>query len=328
MSVTLTRTSATELRVLTPVQHAPVGTTVVEYRLTKNGTGTWSVKGCYGRDLTLATVDVQLSDTTDSSVWEYALQVGVSTAPQGSYDYVGLVHSNELATAVTQRLDGVDVASLGIGASATGTALVLDQTISMLLPKNSDGTPNGVTVCGASTLRHTFTDAGLLVEHTHTIASGYQALNWYVANQPASVANLNRIQIDQIRVQTPVTDGLFLLGYGIRATAFTAWHASAHSYRLALRLPSGGPSVPADWSHAAPAYGYFLDDSSRKFRLVYVGDVFANRQPSPATGLGPIAHATLYTVEWGAPAALPTPRANGIGAGTTASSGGGTTRWA
>lgn len=325
MSVTLTRTSATEVRVRTPVQHAPVSTTVVEYRLTQNSTGTWSVKGCYGRDLTLATADVQLSDTTDNSVWEYALMVGLATAPQSSYDYAGLVHGNELATAVTQRVDGADVAGLGIGASVTGTVCVIDQTIAMLLPKHADGTPDGVTVIGATTLRHTFTDAGLFVEHTHTLDAGYQALNWYAAAQPASVANITRFQIDQIQVQTPVTDGTMNLGYGMLATAYTAWHASAHSYRLALRLPSGGPSVPADWSHAGPGYGYFLDDASRKFRLVYVGETFAARQPSPALGLGPIAHSAVYTVEWGPPPALPTPRTNLVWSGTTGSSGAGTT---
>lgn len=327
--ITFTRTSATEVCCLTPVQHAPASTSVVEYRLTINPTGTWSLKGCYGRDLTFATADVQLSDTTDTSVWAYALQVGDAAAPQSSYDYIGLAHGNELATAVTMTVDGVDVFSLPVGSIVTGLAFVIEQAITMLLPKHIDGTPDGATVCGSSTLTHLFTDAGLEVHHSHTIAAGFQALNWYAASQPASIANINRFQIDQLQVQTPANDGTTVLGYGIRAIEYTAWHTTAHNYRLVLRLPSGGPSEPADWSHAGPQYGFFLDDATRKFRVAYIGDSFPGRQPQPANGYGPIAHVAVHTVEWGPPAPLSSPRSTPVGAvATTACSGGaGSTRW-
>lgn len=290
--VSVTRISATEFRVCVPLVNAPSSTTVAEYRLKQTASGMWSIQGCYGRDLTGQTADVQLSDTTDSSVWEYAIQVGVADAPQGSFEYYGLAHGHETPLTFSLLVDGVEVSAMATGAVVRGKTCIAYQTANAKLPKNSDGSPNGVTVIGAASLRHTFNPDGMLVEHTHVLDAGYQSLTAYAAMQPASATNINRFQINALPVRTPTESGN-TIDVGTLATTYSAWHVTDHQYRLNMSLPSGGPDINGDWSHAGPDYGFFLDDASRKMRICYVGSTYANR-----LNTGTTSHQTRYTVSW------------------------------
>jgi hypothetical protein len=291
--ITVTRTSATDFRVRLPIASAPITTTVVEWRLKQNASNTWSIQGCYGLDTLIPAGAVQLSDSGDNSVYEYAWIYLIDGAPQASADFFGNGHGNELLTSLTMLLDGADVFSLAVSGVVTGTTLVINQAATAFLPRNADSSPNGVTPIGASTLRHTFTAATLLVEHTHAMLPGFVGLTDYAAMLPNSVANFNRCRVGAGAVLTP-TGSETTMAFGSQASTFAIWHATAQRYRVTLTLPSGGPDLAGDWTYAGPDKLWFFDRAAYgKCYVMYQGSTFANRRNTGST-----AHKQQYMVDW------------------------------
>ncbi len=294
MSITLTRTSSTEWRVLLP---AIGGSSVqfIEWRIKAWTTGMYGIQGYYGRNMAASpSTDVQLSDATDSSVPEYAMQIAETGAGAIGYDFFGMAHSNETPTmTATFTLDGVSVTGWSTAQTATGTTFIVNQSSNTLLPLNANGTPNGVTVCGSNTVRHTVTAAGMLVEHTHTLSAGYVGKTDYAAMLPVSAANFNRVGIGTLPVYTPRNNGLQESTIsGTQATTFSAWHASAHPYKITMTLPFGGPDSTGLWTNSGPDYSVFLDNVTYgKFYVFEQGSTLAN-----ARNLGSFSCAQLYAV--------------------------------
>jgi len=253
-----------------------------EWRVKLLGAGKpWSVQGLYVVEDGRPTV--QLSDATDTSVYEYAWMVGVADAPTGSFDFVGMGHGHETRTGVTMTLDGV------ANGTGPGQRWVVQQTMDTRLPLTAGGTVDDVTVLGSSTVRHTFSANGLLVEHGHVMNAGYQGKTDYGAMCPSGVG-LNRFQVQDGPVRTPTGSGA-TIDLGVQASRYAVW-ATTHPYRLTLTLPSGGPDTKGDWSHAGPDYAFFLDGADYgKLYVCYVGSTYANR-----INTGTTSHAQRYTV--------------------------------
>ncbi len=286
MSITVTRTSTTQFRIVCPI----TVDRAVEFRMKVNSPyTTWGLQGMYGLDLDTGDY-VQLSDPTDTSVSEYALGICVAAAPRATFDYVGMAHGHETPTALTMTLDGVSVLGWTTAQTATGTTFVVTQAMNMRLPKNADGTANDVTVCGSGTCVHTFTEASQLsCAHTHILLSGYEGFGWYAAACAINAANFDRVQIQGRPTYTLLHDGSLSLvnSVGYIATGFQAWDTSAHPYRVTLTLPSGGPDINAVWTYAVPELTYFEDGTLpapvgyAKWRVLYIGTPDTSRQAGP-----------------------------------------------
>jgi hypothetical protein len=294
VSITLTRQSATEWRVLLPAVGGS-STQFIEWRIHVWTTGMYGIQGYYGREMAATpSTDVQLSDATDSSVPEYAMQIAETGAGAIGYDFFGMAHSNEAPTMTpTFTLDAVSVTGWSTAQTGTGTTFIINQASNTLLPLNANGTPNGSTVCGSNTVRHTFTAAGLLVEHTHTLNAGYVGKTDYSAMLPISVANFNRVAIGSLPVYTPLNNGLAAASIsGTQAATFSAWHASAHPYKITMTLPSGGPDSTGLWTNSGPDYSIFLDNVSYgKFYVFEQGSTLAL-----ARNLGTFSCSQFYAV--------------------------------
>lgn len=282
--ISVTKFSATEWRVVTPVTGA-TRNYVVEWRLKtlavlpQSASGPlWSLQGIYGRDLTTGSTDVQLSDATDDSVYEYAVRVCVTGAPESTCDFTGNAHTGEtLSSAMTLTLDGVDITAVSVGSVSTGFSLVAVQPKNFLLPKNADGTVNLVTQVGSGTTTHTFDSAGLKVTHTHTFLAGYEGYAFHTSPMPGSAANFNRFSINGGAAYTLVGDDSTQYS-GTQITTASMWHTTAHHFKLTMTLPSGGPSVPSDWTYAGPNYGYCIDNPIRpKCYVLYINDAYASK---------------------------------------------------
>ncbi len=287
MSITVTRTSTSQFRVLIPLS----GTRYVEYRMKVNAPyATWGLQGVYGRDLTLPNDDIQMSDGApppDTSVSEYALGICVSGAPRATFDYVGMAHGRETLTSLSLTLDGSSVLGWTTGQTATGTTFVVSQAMNLLLPKNADGSTNGVTVCGSGTCAHTFTAATQLsCAHAHTLNAGYDGLAWFAAAWPVNVTNFNRIQIGALPVFTLLHDGALSLvnSVGVEAATFSAWDSSAHPYLATQTITGAGPDLVAGWTYAATERGWFEDGSDYgKWRVQSIGSADIARRTGPFT---------------------------------------------
>lgn len=306
--IVVTKTSATEWRIVTPVVSAPTRNWLSEWRmktvttLPESGSGPiWSIQGVYGRDTTTAgTADVTLTD--GSSVMEYTGEVGVTDAPRTSFDFWGNFHGGEtLSAPMTFVLDGTNITSAGVGSVHYGFSLVTTQAKNFLLPKNADGTVNLSTVIGTGTTTHTFDSAGALVDHTHTFSAGYQGFTFYAAMLPHEPANINRVSVNGGAAYTPVRDGSVQFTT-TEITAAAAWHTTAHHFQFNVTLPSGGPAVPSNWTYAAPDKGFFIDNLSPgvgKTYILYINDTYATRQALSTLGVaGTITQQQRYSVSY------------------------------
>jgi hypothetical protein len=286
----VTRTSATEFRVQTPII-AGVTTQVVEWWVKTTPPATWTLQGIYARDLATG-IDVQLSDAGNNSVYEYAFPIAEQGAGTIGFEFFGNGHGHETPLSVTMTLDGASVLGWSNAQTATGATFIIDQSTNTRLPLHANGTVDDVTIAGSSTLRHTFTDAGLLVEHTHVMSAGFVGKGDYAAMCPASSANFNRVRHGSNPPYTPHGAGA-QLGTGTQAATYTAWHTSAHPYRLTMTLPSGGPDTSGSWTNAGPENTFVVDnDGNIKFYAMVQGGTLAN-----ARNLGSTAHAQTYAVD-------------------------------
>ncbi len=302
----VTRTTAVQWRIVTPVTSAPDQNFVAEWRVDaltgiqpQSSFGyIWELGDVFGRDQRLPAGDIQLS-AAQPSVYEGAWKVGVQDAPSTSFDFSGGGHSAEMLSAdATFVLDGVDITNFSVGTSRDGQSFVITQPKSWILPLNADGSTNlfaGSTgpIMGTSTMVHTFTTAGMKVDYTKVMNAGYQGYTCYAAMLPASSANFNRVQINGTTTYTPVADGStqFL---GTQVTAAKFWHTAAHHFAINLTLPSGGPSVPSDWSHAATDNCFLVDGAlNPKFYCEYVTSQYASR-----INTGSTVHQTQYSVSY------------------------------
>jgi hypothetical protein len=228
----------------------------------------WSLQGLYARDLTGATPDKQLSDTTDGSVYEYAMQIGYSSEPYGAnnYTYYGMGHGAERRTSLTMTLDDVDMSNLATGSSMTGQNFVVNQSCDILKPV---GTNAGAKI-GTCTVKHTFNSSGLLVDHTHDIDTdtytGPTELSYrtaYGAMLPGSSTNFNRAQSGNNNPLSLLA-GNAILESGKQESVYTLYNSdtSINPYRVRLTLPSGKPELNVGWTYASPPSTYLFDRSA------------------------------------------------------------------
>ncbi len=289
-AIQVTKFSETEWRMLTPVQGAS-WTHQAEWRLkTSNTTPVsssgpiWYLQGIYARN-TAIPGDVQMSDSTNSSVYEYANKVGVTGAPEIGFEFFGNAHGGEtLSAPIGVALDGVDISTFATGSTAYGLSVVFTQPKDFLLPKNPDGSLNLTTPIGSGTTTHTFSTTSLLVGFTFTFLAGFEGYGFYTNVMPNNFDNFNRVSINSGAATYAMVgdDSTQFLGTQVSDSVVYNTNTAANPYRMTMTIPGGAPC--GSWVRSAPDNSFFVDNPFRG----KIHSLFWTTQYSSRAALSPI----------------------------------------
>ena len=215
---------------------------------------------------------------------EMAGQIGADADLQGDYGYFGTGHQRETITAFSMTIPRL--ASIPRWKRVYCQNVRVDQTMNTIYPKDK------ATVIGTTTMRHVFRSTGLLVTRSHTYSAGYKLYNWYGGMMSIANPGVDTYQVGTEAAASMVFDDA-AKNLNTQTDIYKAWLA-AGDYNVCMRLPTGGPSDPADWSKAGGYKGWFKDnaDHAGKFYANYVDTNFAG-----AVAAVPSAHVCEYYVE-------------------------------
>jgi hypothetical protein len=300
--VRIKREDANNLLVMVPVT-AEANRIVAEFRLKRITTviGGWGFASNCWHLLGLRIVDLDgvaspkaLTDIGGSS-WEYSFTIGADADIEGDYGLYGSIHQAQaISGSASIRLDNKDLSDLPIGVWIYGKRLLATQTIDTYYPKDK------TTVIGSTVLSHIFTTTFVEAVFAMTHVAGYKLYASYAGMLPTS--NADSAGCDTYKVGSNAAaarvfdDGA--KNINTQTDTFLAWHSTAHSYRVKLFLPSGGPDADGNWTYAGSHKGWFQDRAPNpagvgKHYVNYVGSTFATDKITAASS----SHRARWSVE-------------------------------
>jgi hypothetical protein len=254
----------------------------------------WALQGLSVVDLDAVASPVVLLDPASyASAFEYAYSIGADADLVGDYNYFGSVHQAEASTAAAFYLDGYPMLTIPAGLVCYGKTCQVIQTMNTYYPKDK------VTVIGASALNHTFLYNGILaVAHSHTYSAGYKIYSAYSAMLPLSNADSAGIDTYQVG-SNPAAARAYDDAAHDRPTqtdTLVGSHSAAHTYKVRMTLPSGGPDDTGAWTYSGVFQAWWNDLAPSptglgKFYVNFVAGDFTQRITA-----APSAHRTIYQV--------------------------------